>query len=71
VSTGGEYRGLVERLEGCARPGHEAAINPFDLGEDDDRGVVVDVCAVLCEGMTSSNGSVRSARTGSGAARAA
>jgi hypothetical protein len=53
VDPEGEYRGLVERLGGVWLDlVTEAAINPFDLGEDDDAAaMVVDVCAVLCEGM--------------------
>jgi len=55
VDPEGEYRQLVERLGGeWLDLVTEAAINPFDLGEDDDMAasIVVDVCAVLCEGMT-------------------
>jgi hypothetical protein len=54
VDPEGEYRGLVERLGGVWLDlVTEAAINPFDLGEDDDAAaVVVDVCAMLCEGMS-------------------
>jgi hypothetical protein len=54
VDPEGEYRGLVERLGGeWLDLVTEAAINPFDLGEDDDAAaVVVDVCAALCEGMS-------------------
>ncbi len=54
VDPEGEYRGLVERLGGeWLDLVTEAAINPFDLGEDADAAaVVVDVCAVLCEGMS-------------------
>ena len=55
VDPEGEYRRLVERLGGeWLDLVTEAPINPFDLGEDDDgaAAIVVDVCAVLCEGMS-------------------
>jgi hypothetical protein len=54
VDPEGEYRGLVEGLGGeWLDLVTEASINPFDLGEDGDAAaVVVDVCGVLCEGMS-------------------
>ncbi len=55
VDPEGEYRRLVERLGGeWLDLVSEAPINPFDLGEDDDgaAAVVVDVCALLCQGMS-------------------
>jgi hypothetical protein len=55
IDPEGEYRRLVERLGGeWLDLVTEAPINPFDLGEDDDgaAAVVVDVCALLCEGMS-------------------
>jgi hypothetical protein len=55
VDPEGEYRRLVECLGGeWLDLVTEAPINPFDLGEDDDgaTAVVVDVCALLCEGMS-------------------
>jgi hypothetical protein len=55
VDPEGEYRHLVEMLGGeWLDLATEAAINPFDLGEDEDAAasIVVEVCAVLCEGMS-------------------
>jgi hypothetical protein len=55
VDPEGEYRQLVEHLGGeWLDLVTQAAINPFDLGEDDDTAaaVVVDVCTVLCTGMS-------------------
>jgi hypothetical protein len=55
VDPEGEYRRLVEQLGGeWLDLVTQAAINPFDLGEDEGTAaaVVVDVCAVLCEGIS-------------------
>ncbi len=55
VDPEGEYRGLVRRLGGeWLDLVTQAAINPFDLGEDDGSAcaAVVDVCALLCAGIT-------------------
>jgi hypothetical protein len=55
VDPEGEYRRLVEGLGGAWLDlVTEAAINPFDLGDDDATAaaIVVDVCAVLCPGMS-------------------
>ena len=55
VDPEGEYRRLVEALGGeWLDLVTEAPINPFDLGEDDDAAaaVVVDVCALLCGGLS-------------------
>ncbi len=55
VDPEGEYRRLVERLGGAWLDlVSEAAINPFDLGDGDgaSSSIVVEVCAVLCGGMT-------------------
>jgi len=55
VDPEGEYRKLVEGLGGeWLDLVTQAAINPFDLGEDDDvaAAIVVDVCAVLCGEMS-------------------
>lgn len=55
VDPEGEYRPLVQRLGGTWLDlATEAAINPFDLGADGEaaRAAVVDVCALLCSGIT-------------------
>ena len=54
VDPEGEYRQLVERLGGeWLDLVTQAAINPFDLGGDDDAAaLVVDVCTVLCAEMS-------------------
>jgi hypothetical protein len=75
VDPEGEYRGLVERLGGkWLDLVTEAAINPFDLGEDGDAAAVVtDVCGVLCEGMSEIERAAvdTAARTAQAAARGA
>jgi hypothetical protein len=75
VDPEGEYRRLVEGLGGeWLDLVTEAPINPFDLGEDDDgaAAVVVDVCALLCEGMSEVERAAveAAARTAQRAARA-
>ena len=55
IDPEGEYRRLVERLGGrWLDLVTQAPINPFDLGEDEDGAAagVVDVCALLCEGIS-------------------
>ena len=75
VDPEGEYRGLIERLGGeWLDLVTEAAINPFDLGEDDDAAaVVIDVCAALCEGISELERAAveAAARSAQAAARAA
>jgi hypothetical protein len=75
VDPEGEYRGLVEGLGGeWLDLVTEASINPFDLGEDGDAAaVVVDVCGLLCEGMSEIERAAveAAARTAQAAARIA
>jgi hypothetical protein len=55
VDPEGEYRELIRRLGGTwVDLVTEAAIDPFDLGEDTASAcaTVVDVCALLCAGIT-------------------
>ncbi len=53
IDPEGEYRGLVESLGGeWLDLVSQASINPFDLGDDSGAAIaVVEVCAVLCEGI--------------------
>jgi hypothetical protein len=53
IDPEGEYRGLVESLGGeWLDLVSQAAINPFDLGDDDAAVIaVVGVCAALCDGI--------------------